>query len=108
MTKPVNELRRRNNGGELVIVPTEGNGPRTANGARKALWLRTPPFKVEATKINGEWYLITSELAAMALASKRVTLTPYAGRFPRLAAFWLRSKAQAVTVYVKVKARVSK
>lgn len=94
------QLRRRNNGGQHVIVLTGGNWPRTANGARKALWSDQGQKKIQAVNLAGIWFLLDRETWDAVSCAQRINLQPYAGRFPRLQAQWLRVK-EKVAVWKK-------
>ncbi|BAJ51810.1 hypothetical protein CJ97_gp22 [Ralstonia phage RSB2] len=88
------ELRRRDNGRKLVVVPCSRTVDcvRNANGNRKAEATFEPPFKTRAVKLGTDWYLLTQPVYAEALDNKRTTLTEYTGRFPRVAALWINLK----------------
>ncbi|MEI2606487.1 hypothetical protein V8O11_22215 [Erwinia aphidicola] len=88
------ELRRRENGRKLVIVPDSRATvyDRNRSGNRKAEATFEPPYKTRAVKLGTDWYLLTQPVYDDALTNKRTTLTEYTGRFPRVAALWVNIK----------------
>jgi hypothetical protein len=91
------QLRRRNNGGQHVIVLTDGNWPKTKNGARKALWSDMGQKRIQAVNLAGIWFMLDRETWDAVSVARRINLQPYQGRFPRLHARWLRLKEKVAS-----------
>lgn len=93
------ELRRRNNGGQHVIVYSDGKWARTSNGARKALWATGSDQRIQAVKIKGisKRFLLDRPTWDAVTVGQRVVIHPFTGRSARLTAAWLRFKERVAS-----------
>ncbi|AJT60818.1 hypothetical protein [Ralstonia phage phiITL-1] len=93
------ELRRRNNGAAVVMVPDSRNTAceRNQNGNRKAIATFTPPYnRSRVEKYMGKVVLVTPALLQQALAEKRVALDHDPRRF-------LKARAALSNAWARVK-----
>jgi len=78
------ELRRRNNGASIVMVPDSRNTDceRNRSGNRKAIATFTPPYnRTRVEKYMGQAYVVTPERLQFTLDNKRNPLVPDTRRF---------------------------
>ncbi|UCR90923.1 hypothetical protein [Ralstonia phage RpY2] len=93
------ELRRRNNGQSVVLVPDSRSidCERNRNGNRKAIATFTPPYtRSRVEKYMGKVVLVSPALLQQALAEKRVALDHDPRRF-------LKARAALSNAWARVK-----
>ena len=93
------ELRRRDNGQRIVMVPDSftTEAERNRNGNRKAIATFTPPYnRTRVEKYMGKAYVVGPALLGQALTDKRVPLDHDSRRF-------LKARAALSNAWARIK-----